>query len=181
MKLNCFVDFIFWVCVCWWIAPTHTPFFLFLLPPHPCFCRPQHRSCGSHRSVDHWLWPAQDSALNPVSSHGQEQLPCRQLASLVLPLALRCWEAVLSWSVYKSDGILHLAAEAETILCSDDSILLCSSILGLYQTETLSHSSVRIFIFHVTVSTNLLSEKGRIDWYALARIQTCLDLTLVSQ
>lgn len=56
-----------------------------------------------------------------------------------------------------------MAAKAETLLCSNDSILLCSSILSLYQIVTLCHSFVKIFVCDVTVRTNLVSEKDRID------------------
>lgn len=62
--------------------------------------------------------------------------------------------------------VLHAAAQAETLLCSDGSILLCSSILSLYQIDTPCHSSVKISIFEVTAEQILYQNR-------VEQIDTC--------
>lgn len=62
--------------------------------------------------------------------------------------------------------VLHVAAQAETLLFSDGSILLCSSILGVYQIDTPCHSSVKSSIFDATVEQILCQNR-------IEQIDTC--------
>lgn len=61
--------------------------------------------------------------------------------------------------------ILHLAARAGMLPFSDISILLCSSIWSLHQIDTLCHSSVKIFIFDVTVEQ--MACQNRVGWIGM--------------